>query len=214
MKTVLIIDDNEHERAIFARFLGFVGGKVLEAGNGEEGLRIARRERLNLILLDLSMPVMDGWQTIRQLKGNDRTALVPVVALTAHHLPWKQLRDAGFAGYLEKPIVPVRVLEEVERIAGRLDWRDPRPAEPGPGGESPFPLPLPREIWTRPGEPGRTRVFHEGTGKEWRLWRMVGDSRPGPERRRSDRRRASLPTYQGPERRSGVDRRSAGRSGA
>lgn len=119
-KTVLIIDDNEHERAIFSRFLQFVGGNVMDARNGEEGLRAAQEHLPNLILLDLSMPVMDGWETVRRLKANPLTERIPVLALTAHHLEWGRLEEAGFCAYLEKPIVPYRVLEEVEHCIGRL----------------------------------------------------------------------------------------------
>jgi two-component system cell cycle response regulator DivK len=146
-KTVLIIDDNDHERHIFSSFLRFVGGTVLEARNGEEGLRMAQEHLPTLILLDLSMPVLDGWETIRRLKQEPLTDWIPVIALTAHHLEWGRLREAGFSGYLEKPIVPFRVLEEVEHCIGRLhmkpataredspDWNRMRDLDqPGSGG--------------------------------------------------------------------------------
>jgi two-component system, cell cycle response regulator DivK len=127
-RTVLIIDDCRHEREIFARYLEFVGGNVLEAGDGEEGLRVARDQLPDLILLDLTMPVRDGWETIACLREDPETAGIPVIALTALHLPWERLEAAGFCGYLEKPIVPNRVLEDVERCIGRLDlsWSDLR----------------------------------------------------------------------------------------
>jgi CheY-like chemotaxis protein len=121
MKRILIVDDNEHERAIFARFLEFVGGCVDTAADGEEGVRTAIAQCPDLILLDLRMPGMDGWDTIRQLKADERTRSIPVLALTACHLAWERLRAAGFRGCMEKPIQPFRVLEEVERFTGRLD---------------------------------------------------------------------------------------------
>jgi CheY-like chemotaxis protein len=119
-REVLIVDDNDEEREIFSTYLQFVGGTVLEAENGAEGLRIARAHAPNLILLDLSMPVMDGWETLRLLKADWKTERIPVLALTAHHLDREILIEAGFCGYLEKPIVPFRVLKEVEACIGPL----------------------------------------------------------------------------------------------
>jgi two-component system, cell cycle response regulator DivK len=126
-RTVLIVDDCEQEREIFSRYLEFVGARLIEACNGEEAILAAMEHLPDLVLLDLSMPVLDGWETIRRLREEPATADIPVVALTAHHLEWERLRDAGFRGYLEKPVVPNRVLEEVERCIGRLDgpWQDP-----------------------------------------------------------------------------------------
>ncbi len=120
-RTVLIVDDNEEEREIFARYLEFVGGEILTAGDGEEGLRLAENHLPDLILLDLSMPTLDGWETIKRLQQEPATASIPVLAVTAHHLPWEQLEEAGFCGYVEKPVVPYHLLEEVERCIGRLD---------------------------------------------------------------------------------------------
>ena len=119
-REVLIVDDNEQERTIFSTYLQFVGGTVLEAGNGEEGLRMARERVPSLILLDLTMPVMDGWETLRRLKADPETQWIPVLALTAHHLDGERLREAGFCGYLEKPIVPFHVLAEIEACIGPL----------------------------------------------------------------------------------------------
>jgi two-component system, cell cycle response regulator DivK len=120
-RTVLIIDDHEEEREIFSRYLEFVGAHVLQAADGEEGLHKARELLPDLILLDLRMPVLDGWQTIERLQLEPATASIPVIALTAHHLESDELERLGFCAYLEKPIVPHRVLEEVERCIGRLD---------------------------------------------------------------------------------------------
>lgn len=164
-KTILIVDDCDQEREIFSRYLQFVGGAVLEARNGEEGLRLAGEHRPDLILLDLSMPVLDGWETVRRLKRDPATAHVPVLALTAHHLEWRVLEEAGFCGYLEKPIVPFRVMEEVEQCIGRLH----HPRLPAERSSTPEPAPrLPftqtsgarRHGWTSASRPGAggTRV--------------------------------------------------------
>jgi CheY-like chemotaxis protein len=120
-REILIVDDNDQERNIFSTYLQFVGGTVLEAENGEQGLRVAKEHSPSLILLDLTMPVLDGWATLRLLKADPQTRLIPVLALTAHHLERERLIEAGFCGYLEKPIVPFRVLEEIEACIGSFD---------------------------------------------------------------------------------------------
>lgn len=121
-REVLIVDDNQQERKIFSTYLQFVGGTVLETANGKEALCLARDCSPSLILLDLSMPVLDGWETLRCLKSDSLTCCIPVLALTAHHLEWARLKEAGFCGYLEKPIVPFHVLEEIEACIGPLCW--------------------------------------------------------------------------------------------
>lgn len=126
-RTILVVDDNPEERGIFARYLEFVGGEVQLATNGEEAVEAARTTPPDLILLDLTMPVMDGWEAIRELKQDPATERIPVIALTCHHLEWQRLKEAGFSGYLEKPLAPFRVLEEVESCIGKLRWRDARP---------------------------------------------------------------------------------------
>jgi two-component system cell cycle response regulator DivK len=124
-KTILVVDDNPEERAIFSTYLGFVGYDVETASNGEECLERARSDRHSLILLDLGMPVLDGWKTMERLAASRDTSQIPVMALTAYHLEPQVLEDAGFCGYLEKPIAPYRVLTEVEQCIGR-----PAPGSP------------------------------------------------------------------------------------
>lgn len=117
-KTILIVEDSPEERDIISRYLEFVGCHLLEATSGEDGLRMAREYRPDLILLDLSMPVMDGWEAIRRLNEEPDTAGIPVVALTGHNLNRATLEEAGFCGYLQKPLAPFRILEEIERCLG------------------------------------------------------------------------------------------------
>jgi two-component system, cell cycle response regulator DivK len=119
-RTILIVDDNPAEREIFSTYLEFVGGRLLQAHDGAEGLKVAREHQPELILLDLTMPVMDGWEMIRHVQVDPALAGIPVLALTSHHLPPERLEEAGFCGYLEKPIAPFRVLQEVERCLGPL----------------------------------------------------------------------------------------------
>jgi two-component system, cell cycle response regulator DivK len=119
-KRILVIEDNQEERTILKTYLEFIGGSVIEAPNGAAGLELASSETPDLILLDLSMPVMDGWETLRRLQDDARTVDIPVVALTAQHLPLEEMESAGFCGYLEKPATPYTVLTEVERCIGQL----------------------------------------------------------------------------------------------
>jgi len=124
-RKILVVEDNPEERKIYSTYLGFVGGTMLKARNGEEGVRAAREQHPDLIILDLTMPVQDGWETIRILREDPETRRIPVIAVTSHHLERKRLTDAGFNGYLEKPVAPFRILEEVERCLGPLDEGEP-----------------------------------------------------------------------------------------
>jgi two-component system cell cycle response regulator DivK len=139
-RTILVVDDSAEERRIFATYLEFVGGRLMEASNGEEGLRMTREHHPDLILMDLTMPVMDGWEAVRQLQLDPATGGIPVLAITAHHLPPEQLEAAGFCGYLEKPIAPYRVLKEVERCLGSVHGRT---GAEGASGELTEPVDLP-----------------------------------------------------------------------
>lgn len=128
-KLVLVVDDNEHERTILSRYLEFVGASPLEAADGAQGLQLARETHPDLILLDLRMPVMDGWETIRQLKAYPETRPIQVVALTGTRLNPLDLYREGFSGHLEKPSTPFRVVEEVERCIGSLCRWAPDPPQ-------------------------------------------------------------------------------------
>jgi two-component system, cell cycle response regulator DivK len=126
-KTVLLVEDQPDNRIIYTTILEYAGFAVVEASNGEEGVRRAREHAPDLILMDLSMPVMDGWGAIRELKKDSELARIPVCALSAHVLlgdDAEKARDAGFECYLTKPLEPREVLREVEkRIGPALDWR-------------------------------------------------------------------------------------------
>lgn len=119
-KTLLIVDDNADNREILAIFLEHFGYRVLKAGNGVEGMAQAREHAPDLILMDISMPVLDGFEATELLKLDPLTAGIPIVAVTAH--PDGALRTRaqglGFTSYLIKPVPPRRLLREVERILG------------------------------------------------------------------------------------------------
>ena len=120
MKTILIVEDNEDNRLIYSQYLTHAGYRVLEAGNGAEGLDTARRERPDIILMDISMPVMDGLTATRHLKADPELKAIPVVALTAHAMATDEqlAREAGCDAYVSKPVMPRDVRAEVERWIG------------------------------------------------------------------------------------------------
>ncbi|NIP78223.1 MAG: response regulator, partial [Gemmatimonadetes bacterium] len=85
-KTVLLIEDNEDNLVVYRTILEHVGYTVIEARDGEEGVSRARSERPDIILMDISIPKMDGWEATGELKGDADTARIPIIALTAHAL--------------------------------------------------------------------------------------------------------------------------------
>lgn len=119
-KTVLIVEDNEDNRLIYSQYLTHGGFRVLEATNGAEGVDVARRERPDIVLMDISMPVMDGLTATRVLKSDEALKAIPVIALTAHAMASDEAmaREAGCDGYISKPVMPKDVRAEVERWIG------------------------------------------------------------------------------------------------
>ncbi|HEX8242192.1 MAG TPA: response regulator [Longimicrobium sp.] len=117
-KTILLVEDNEDNRAIYRTILTYGGFAVIEAADGQEAIDRARRDRPALILMDISIPIIDGWQATRTLKLDTDTMHIPIIALTAHALPVDRARsvEAGCDAYLAKPVEPRRVLEEVRRL--------------------------------------------------------------------------------------------------
>lgn len=119
-RTVLLVEDNEDNRTIYRVMLEHSGFTVLEAGDGEEGIRQARQERPDAVLMDVGIPLIDGWEATRILKQDPETASIPIIALTAHALEQDREKalDVGCDGYLAKPIEPRAVVEEVRRVIG------------------------------------------------------------------------------------------------
>ena len=116
--TILLVEDNLHNRKIFQGVLAHAGFHVIEAEDGGQALLAVGQERPDLILMDLSIPVVDGWECTRRLKADPATRAIPIIALTAHAMRGdeERARGAGCDGYLSKPISPKRVVEEVKRI--------------------------------------------------------------------------------------------------
>lgn len=139
LKTVLIVEDNEDNRIVYATILEHHGYRVLQAENGEEGVRLARQHMPDIVLMDISVPVLDGWHATAMLKSDRRTAAIPVIALTAHALAEDRATAlrVGCDGYLSKPCGPRTVLAEVERfIGGPTDPPATRP-DSGDGSAGP-----------------------------------------------------------------------------
>ncbi|HEX8245313.1 MAG TPA: response regulator [Longimicrobium sp.] len=119
-RTILLVEDHEDNRIVYRTMLEHFGYRVLLAGDGGEGVRLARESLPDLILMDVSIPVMDGWEATATLKRDPATARIPIIALTAHALAADRERaqEVGCDGYLAKPVEPRRVLEEVRRFLG------------------------------------------------------------------------------------------------
>jgi CheY-like chemotaxis protein len=115
MRSILIIEDNEMNRDMLSRRLVRRGFDVRVAEDGPQGLAAARDRRPSLILLDLSLPGMDGWEAARQLKRDPATQTIPVIALTAHAMAddRAQALEAGCDDYDTKPV-------EIERLVGKM----------------------------------------------------------------------------------------------
>jgi CheY-like chemotaxis protein len=118
VKTILLVEDHEDNREAFRAILEHYGYDVMEAADGEAGIDMARARHPDLILMDISIPVIDGWEATRVLKEDERTRDIPIVPLTAHAFPADRARAEAFgcAGFLAKPIQPFDVAAEIERI--------------------------------------------------------------------------------------------------
>jgi CheY-like chemotaxis protein len=115
---ILIVDDFDDNRQMYAEFLSYFGFTVLEASNGVEAVDKAIDALPDIIVMDLSLPVLDGWEATRRLKADARTQHIPVLALTGHALEGhsKGALAAGCDAFLVKPCLPDRLLETVNSI--------------------------------------------------------------------------------------------------
>jgi CheY-like chemotaxis protein len=118
MPTILIVEDNELNRDMLTRRLERRGYATLTAVDGEQGLDVARRDQPNLILMDMSLPVMDGWEATKRLKSAPETRGIPIVALTAHAMSGDRERalEAGCDEYDTKPVEFPRLVTKIEAL--------------------------------------------------------------------------------------------------
>ena len=125
---VLIAEDFEDARELYRDYLEFSGFDVEAAANGREAIDMASRLQPDIILMDASMPVLDGWQATRQLKSNPATQQIPVIALTAHAFDdaRQQAEAAGCDGFVTKPCLPDDLVEKVRGTLEGVGRRKPR----------------------------------------------------------------------------------------
>jgi two-component system, cell cycle response regulator DivK len=118
MPKVLLVEDNEMNRDMLSRRLVRQGFEVLMAVDGEQGVRMAKTEMPDLILMDMSLPVLDGWGATRLIKAYPSTESIPVIALTAHAMAGDRDKalQAGCDDYDTKPIELLRLLEKMDRL--------------------------------------------------------------------------------------------------
>lgn len=118
MPKILLVEDNEDNREGLARRLRRRGYEVVLACDGRQGLDLARSESPDLVLMDMNLPLVDGWEATRQLKAAAETSHLPVIALTAHALPSDRAKtlEAGCADYHTKPVDLPRLLGQVEAL--------------------------------------------------------------------------------------------------
>lgn len=116
-KKILIVEDDLDNTILVRMLLEREDFDVLSAENGQKGFDLAKKESLDLIILDLDMPVVDGWKMLEQLQADPQTKAIPVVVVTAHLLPDErnQVYDAGGAGYVLKPFQASELVAEIKR---------------------------------------------------------------------------------------------------
>jgi two-component system cell cycle response regulator DivK len=117
---LLLVEDNEDNRIIYSTVLRHLGYRVVEALDGFQAIALARSELPDLILMDISIPGVDGWEATRILRADPATKDIPIIALTAHALADDRERATavGFTSYLAKPVEPRAVVAEVRRWIG------------------------------------------------------------------------------------------------
>lgn len=120
MPKILIIEDNEMNRDILSRHLKRVGFEIISAWNGEEGVRMAGVNSPDLILMDINLPVMDGWEATRLLKGAEDTKRIPIIAVTAHAMAGDRdkIIRAGCDDYIAKPVDIDALLHKIDNLLG------------------------------------------------------------------------------------------------
>ncbi len=118
MAKILLVEDNEMNRDMLSRRLKRRGYKIITAADGEQGVESARAEKPDLILMDMRLPVLDGWEATRKLKAASETQGIPVIALTAHAMAGDREKalEVGCDDYESKPVDLPRLLEKMERL--------------------------------------------------------------------------------------------------
>ena len=118
MAKILLVEDNEMNRDMLSRRLERKGHQISIAVDGQQALDLAASEKPDLILMDMSLPVISGWEATQKLKANDATRTIPVIALTAHAMAEdeKRARESGCDDYDTKPVELTRLLGKIEAL--------------------------------------------------------------------------------------------------
>jgi len=118
MVRILLVEDNELNRDMLGRRLTRKGYQVIEACDGMQGIETATEQLPDLILMDMSLPGLDGWETTRQIKQNPRTAAIPIIGLSAHAMSHDRLKglEAGCNDYDTKPVDLKRLLRKITAL--------------------------------------------------------------------------------------------------
>ena len=126
MPKILLVEDDEMNRDMLSRRLERRGYQVVIAVDGEQGMAMARSEAPDLILMDMSLPVLDGWEAARQLKTAPETRAIPIIALTAHAMVGDREKaiEAGCDDYDTKPVEFQRLVEKIQGILGKETPRE------------------------------------------------------------------------------------------
>lgn len=121
MAKILLVEDNEMNRDMLSRRLERKGYEVIIAVDGNQGVEVARANKPDLILMDMSLPELDGWEATRLLKNDSGTANIPIIALTAHAMSGDREKalEAGCNDYDTKPIEFPRLLEKMQKLLGK-----------------------------------------------------------------------------------------------
>jgi len=115
---ILLVDDYPDTREMYGEYLEFSGFEIVQASNGAEAIEQARKNAPDVILMDLSLPVMDGWEATRRLKADARTARIPVLAVTGHALTGfsEDAKRAGCDGFITKPCLPDALVAQIRKV--------------------------------------------------------------------------------------------------
>jgi CheY-like chemotaxis protein len=132
---VLVVEDYQDAREMYAAYLQFSGYRVVEATNGLEAIEKTIELLPDIILMDLALPKIDGWEATKRLKSDDRTKHIPIVALTGHALAGfaEGAREAGCDAFVTKPCLPDALVAEIKRMLASRSPRDAGERNAGPG---------------------------------------------------------------------------------
>ena len=119
-KCILVVEDQEDNRQILRDLLGSAGYQLVEAENGEEALKALARQRPDLILMDIQLPILDGYETTRRIRSNEDLKSIPIIAVTSYALAGDDAKAiaAGCNGYVTKPYSPRQLLAKVREYLG------------------------------------------------------------------------------------------------